>query len=147
MFPVPPWGKERPCPISAPASGSTGRRRPPPATMFPFSSISSIQSVTRYQEGMALPAGTVLSVRFILDGQAFVALNGPNRPAFTPAVSFVAYADTQEELDSLWMKLAEGGEEGPLRVAQRPLRGCPGRWCPDPPGHAGAGGCRCGPGA
>lgn len=74
---------------------------------------SSIQAITHYQEGMALPAGTVLSVRFILDGQAFVALNGGTRPAFTPAVSFVAYADTQEELDDLWERLAEGGEQGP----------------------------------
>lgn len=74
---------------------------------------SSIQAITHYREGMALPAGTVLSVRFVLDGQAFVALNGGTRPAFSPAVSFVAYADTQEELDDLWARLAEGGEEGP----------------------------------
>jgi predicted 3-demethylubiquinone-9 3-methyltransferase (glyoxalase superfamily) len=74
---------------------------------------SSILAVTRYGNGMVLPAGTVLSVRFILDGQTFVALNGKARPAFTPAVSFVAFADTQEELDTLWARLAEGGEEGP----------------------------------
>lgn len=74
---------------------------------------SAILSVARYGDGMARPAGTVLSVRFVLDGQVFVALNGGARPAFTPAVSFVAYADTQEELDDLWAGLAEGGEEGP----------------------------------
>ena len=74
---------------------------------------SRILATTRCQEGAVQPAGTVMSVRFVLDGQEFVALNGGPRPPFTPAVSFVAYVDNQEELDGLWTKLAEGGEEGP----------------------------------
>jgi predicted 3-demethylubiquinone-9 3-methyltransferase (glyoxalase superfamily) len=54
----------------------------------------------------------VLTIQFTLDGTEYLALNGG--PAFTlsPAVSMVAYCDTQEEVDRLWSKLTEGGHEG-----------------------------------
>jgi predicted 3-demethylubiquinone-9 3-methyltransferase (glyoxalase superfamily) len=41
----------------------------------------------------------------------YFALNGPEF-TFSPAMSMVAYCDTQEEMDTLWQKLTEGGEEG-----------------------------------
>jgi len=73
---------------------------------------SRIVRKTRYVEGLPRPAGTVLTVQFILDDEEFVALNGGPQFKFSPAISLVAYCDTQQEVDTLWRKLTEGGEEG-----------------------------------
>ncbi len=56
-----------------------------------------------------LPAGTPLTVRFTLCGQELMALNGG--PVFrpTPAVSFFVDCESEEQLDTLWAKLSEGG--------------------------------------
>ena len=48
----------------------------------------------------------------MLDGAEYLALNGSPHFKFSPAVSLVAYCDTQEEIDSLWKKLTEGGQGG-----------------------------------
>ena len=53
----------------------------------------------------------MLTVRFQLDGQEFLALNGGPQFTFTEAVSFIVHCETQEELDRMWEKLSEGGEE------------------------------------
>lgn len=55
--------------------------------------------------------GTVMTVTFQLEGQEFVALNGGPQFAFSPAISFVVNCKTQEEVDEMWEKLSEGGEE------------------------------------
>ncbi len=52
-----------------------------------------------------------MTVAFELEGQKFVALNGGPVFTFTPAISFAVNCETQEELDELWEKLSEGGEE------------------------------------
>jgi predicted 3-demethylubiquinone-9 3-methyltransferase (glyoxalase superfamily) len=72
---------------------------------------SKVTAVTRYGEEGPGPKGTVMTVAFELGGQPFVALNGGPRFTFTPAVSFVANCETQEEVDALWEKLSEGGEK------------------------------------
>src|SRR5713101_9034343 len=72
---------------------------------------SRIVNTTRYPEVSHRPAGSVLTVQFILDGQDFVALNGGPEFTFTPAISFVVYCETQEEVDVLWNGLSAGGEE------------------------------------
>lgn len=54
--------------------------------------------------------GTVMTIRFELAGQPFVALNGGPHFNFSPAISFVVNCETQEELDGYWEKLAAGGE-------------------------------------
>jgi predicted 3-demethylubiquinone-9 3-methyltransferase (glyoxalase superfamily) len=74
---------------------------------------SKITTTTRVPEGVSLPnpAGSVLTVRFILEGEEFVALNGWPQYRFSPAISIVAYCDSQAEVDELWRRLAEGGEE------------------------------------
>jgi len=70
---------------------------------------AALGAITRYPEGMQRPAGSVLTAHFTLDGQEFMALNGP-QVAFTPAVSlFVSCAD-QAELDAFWARLTEGGQ-------------------------------------
>lgn len=73
---------------------------------------SSIVDTKYYLEGAPLPAGTVLTVQFMLDGVEFMALNGGPHFKFSPAVSLVAYCDTQDEVDTVWQKLIEGGQGG-----------------------------------
>ena len=73
---------------------------------------SRILGTSYYAEGLPRPAGSVLTVHFVLDGEEFVALNGSPQFKFSPAVSFVASCETQDEVDYLWQKLSEGGEEG-----------------------------------
>jgi predicted 3-demethylubiquinone-9 3-methyltransferase (glyoxalase superfamily) len=54
-----------------------------------------------------------MTVGFELDGQKFVALNGGPQYQFSEAISFQIPCDSQEEVDSYWDQLVEGGEEGP----------------------------------
>jgi predicted 3-demethylubiquinone-9 3-methyltransferase (glyoxalase superfamily) len=76
---------------------------------------SRIGSVTRYDEEGARvsgqPQGSVMTVDFVLDGQAFVALNGGPLFKFTEAMSLVVNCETQAEVDAFWTKLSAGGQE------------------------------------
>lgn len=72
---------------------------------------SRILELTRYGEGAPMPAGTVLTVRFELDGQQFLALNGGPQFRFSPAISFVVNCDSQQELDAYWDKLSAHKEQ------------------------------------
>ncbi len=74
---------------------------------------SRIVSVAHYTEAGPREAGMVMVVEFELDGQRFMALNGGPEFTFSEAVSFMVACESQEEVDELWDKLAEGGEEGP----------------------------------
>jgi predicted 3-demethylubiquinone-9 3-methyltransferase (glyoxalase superfamily) len=74
---------------------------------------SRVLEVTHYGSAGPRPEGTVMTVSFELDGQRFTALNGGPDHKFTEAVSFLVSCDTQEEVDSFWRALTEGGEEGP----------------------------------
>lgn len=70
-----------------------------------------ILSTTHYGEGMPRPAGSVLTVRFELDGETFLALNGGPEYTFSPAVSFIVPCDSQAEIDHYWSRLlSEGGQ-------------------------------------
>jgi len=71
---------------------------------------SKIGAINHYGEGAPMPKGTVLTVRFQLDGQEYLALNGGPIFKFTEAVSFIVNCETQEEVDRMWDKLAEGGQ-------------------------------------
>jgi predicted 3-demethylubiquinone-9 3-methyltransferase (glyoxalase superfamily) len=79
-------------------------------SVFPSSRIID---VARYGAAGPRPEGTVMTVRFELDGEEFVALNGGPEYKFTEAVSFQVSCETQEEVDSFWSRLSAGGEEGP----------------------------------
>jgi predicted 3-demethylubiquinone-9 3-methyltransferase (glyoxalase superfamily) len=72
---------------------------------------SKISSVSRYGEGGPGPQGSVMTATFELDGQEFMALNGGPLFTFTEAISFFVNCETQAEVDELWGKLTEGGEE------------------------------------
>jgi predicted 3-demethylubiquinone-9 3-methyltransferase (glyoxalase superfamily) len=70
---------------------------------------AKIQNVSRYGEDSPGTAGTVMTVSFELEGQAFVGLNGGPEYNFTPAVSFFIDCKTQAEVDHFWDRLSEGG--------------------------------------
>lgn len=72
---------------------------------------SMILSVNRYGEAGPGLKGSVMTVKFLLEGQEFVALNGGSLFPFTQAISFVANCETQDEVDGLWEKLSAGGEK------------------------------------
>jgi len=74
---------------------------------------SKIGNVSRYGEGAPVPAGTVMSANFTLDGQDIMALNGGPQFKFTEAISFFVNCENQAEVDELWNKLCEDGEPGP----------------------------------
>jgi predicted 3-demethylubiquinone-9 3-methyltransferase (glyoxalase superfamily) len=57
------------------------------------------------------PPGTVMTVAFELDGQAFTALNGGPVFKFNEAISFQVSCQDQKEVDYYWEKLSEGGDE------------------------------------
>jgi predicted 3-demethylubiquinone-9 3-methyltransferase (glyoxalase superfamily) len=72
---------------------------------------SKIETVVRYGEAGPGPKDSVMTVAFELEGQKFTALNGGPHFKFTEAISFVVNCETQEEVDELWEKLSEGGEQ------------------------------------
>lgn len=57
------------------------------------------------------PKGKAISTTFQLEGQEFYALNGGPQFKFTEAISLFVNCETQQEVDELWAKLTEGGEE------------------------------------
>ncbi len=75
---------------------------------------SKIETVTRYgpagAEAAGRPERTVMTILFQLAGQEFMALNGGPVFTFSPAISFMVDCKTQEEVDTLWEKLSEGGQ-------------------------------------
>jgi predicted 3-demethylubiquinone-9 3-methyltransferase (glyoxalase superfamily) len=75
---------------------------------------SKIGTITRYTEAghevHGRPAGSVMTVEFELNGQAFTALNGGPHFKFNEAVSFQIMCRDQEEVDHYWNKLSQGGD-------------------------------------
>lgn len=76
---------------------------------------SKIVNVARYGEAghevHGKPAGTVMTIAFELDGQAFTALNGGPMFKFNEAISLQVNCETQEEVDRYWGELSKGGDE------------------------------------
>ena len=79
-------------------------------SLFPNSKVLSLLK----SDGKGpLPEGSVLHASFQLDGQEYTAFDGGPAFTFTEAFSFVATCETQEEIDEVWSRLTDGGEEGP----------------------------------
>lgn len=74
---------------------------------------SRILDSTRYGEAGPEPKGSFMSATFELDGQEFIALNGGPSFSFSQGISLFVSCETQEEVDTYWEKLSEGGEPGP----------------------------------
>ena len=83
------------------------------ASIFKNSKVVTVTRVPKAAEEISgKRRGTVMTVRFLLDGQEFVALNGgPLHFKFTEAISFVVNCETQNEIDEFWEKLSSGGQE------------------------------------
>ena len=77
-------------------------------SVFPNSRITA---TTHYPEGGHPPAGSVLTVEFVLDGQEYTAINGGPMFTFSEAISLLVNCADQQEIDYYWAKLTEGGEE------------------------------------
>lgn len=76
---------------------------------------SKIGNIARYgKEGFEVhgqPEGTVMTVEFEIEGQAFIALNGGPVFQFNEAISFQVSCNTQAEVDHYWDRLTEGANE------------------------------------
>ncbi len=68
-----------------------------------------ILDIARYGEAGPGPKDSVLTIRFELAGQKFIALNGGPIFKFTEAISLSVDCQTQDEIDDLWEKLSAGG--------------------------------------
>lgn len=55
------------------------------------------------------PVGKIATITIELEGQQMVFLNGGPAHQLTPAFSFSVACDSQQEIDSYWDKLTEGG--------------------------------------
>src|SRR5436189_76695 len=75
---------------------------------------SRMGAITRFgKEGFEIhgrPAGSVMTVNFVLDGQEFTGLNGGPLFKFNQAISLVVNCDSQAEIDHYWEKLGAGGD-------------------------------------
>lgn len=81
---------------------------------------SKVTDVSRYGEAGPGPVGSVMTIEFELDGQAFMAINAPssdpqvaNDNFSQGKIALFVSCETQAELDALWDKLSEGGEKLP----------------------------------
>ena len=67
--------------------------------------------ILRYGEGAPMPAGTVLTATFEIEGVSFIALNGGPHFKFNEAISLSIDCQSQAEVDYYWDALtADGGQ-------------------------------------
>ena len=70
---------------------------------------SKVLEEVRWGEGGAMPKGTVMTMRFQLAGQQFIALNAGPHDRFNDAISLVVDCADQKEIDRYWDALQAGG--------------------------------------
>jgi predicted 3-demethylubiquinone-9 3-methyltransferase (glyoxalase superfamily) len=73
---------------------------------------SRIVSMVHSNSDGPIPKGTMLHATFELNGREYTAFDGGPPFKFSQAFSLVATCDTQQELDEIWRKLSQGGQEG-----------------------------------
>jgi predicted 3-demethylubiquinone-9 3-methyltransferase (glyoxalase superfamily) len=74
---------------------------------------SKVTSTTRYGDAGPGEKGSLMTGTFELAGQEFMALNGGPSFSFAQGMSLFVDCENQEEVDDLWERLSEGGEQGP----------------------------------
>ena len=80
-------------------------------SIFPHSRITDIARFGETGKDVhGRPPGSVMTVRFELDGQPFTALNGGPRFHFSEAISLQIACRTQDEVDHYWDRLSAGGD-------------------------------------
>ena len=75
-------------------------------SLFPGAKVTG---TTRYQAGTPMPEGSVMTVKFQLAGQEYVALNGGPHFTFSQGMSLCVNCESQAEIDHLWSQLTAGG--------------------------------------
>ncbi|MGH2528979.1 MAG: VOC family protein [Actinomycetota bacterium] len=75
-----------------------------------YSSTLPNSRVTNVTTIYDTPSGDTDIVSFELWGQPFMAISAGPLFKFTPAVSFLVSCTTKDEVDTLWARLADGGE-------------------------------------
>lgn len=65
--------------------------------------------------------GQLFTATFHIDGQRFMVLNGGPHFKFAQGISLFVHCETQEEVDELWEKLSEGGEQQPCGWLKDPF--------------------------
>jgi predicted 3-demethylubiquinone-9 3-methyltransferase (glyoxalase superfamily) len=81
------------------------------ASVFQNSRVGELTHYTKESSNASgQPEGSVMTIAFELDGQAFTAINGGPHFKFNEAVSFVIGCSNQAEIDYYWDKLSEGGD-------------------------------------
>ena len=77
-----------------------------------YTSLFEDSKVMTVQKLEGTPSGdNALSIEFTLANQKFSGINGGPNFTPTPAISFTVLCDSNEEIDRLWEKFADGGRE------------------------------------
>ncbi len=77
-----------------------------------LAALRDVPEMTR--DIMPGPAGSIKTIRFLLNGMEIVAVNGGGFFGnFTGSASLYVSCETQEQIDSLWDNLVPGGTEQP----------------------------------
>ena len=73
---------------------------------------SKVKEVSYYGENMPMPAGSIMTASFEMEGQKFMILNGGPHFTHSEAISFVISCKDQLEIDYYWDRLtSNGGQE------------------------------------
>lgn len=72
---------------------------------------SKVLSVRRYGDAGPGAKGSFMTGVFEIAGQKFMVLNGGPYFTFAQGISLFVNCESQEEVDELWDKLSEGGEQ------------------------------------
>ena len=80
-------------------------------SLFPDSKITSIEKWKADEPGGE--EGLVKQASFIISGQEYMASENrmEHKFSFTPAISIYVHCDSEDELNSLFAKLSDGGQE------------------------------------
>ena len=73
---------------------------------------SELTSIVRYGANESGDEGTVMQATFSLKGQEFMCIDSNLRHqfSFTPSISIFVTCDSEEEINSIYQKLIEGGQ-------------------------------------
>jgi predicted 3-demethylubiquinone-9 3-methyltransferase (glyoxalase superfamily) len=74
---------------------------------------SRVVSVTRSDGKGPISEGKLMHAAFELDGREYTAFDGGPSFSFSDGISLLVTCNTQEEIDRVWARLTDGGEEGP----------------------------------
>ncbi|WP_299015966.1 VOC family protein [uncultured Caulobacter sp.] len=81
-------------------------------SLFPNSRIVSVNGLPVDLPHTGAKAGSVITVNFELDGQAYIAMNGGPGHPFTDAISLMIDCDGQDDVDRYWDALTADGGQG-----------------------------------